>query len=223
MEFLLGLNEFTMSAMTILLLAILTATYRLNSCLVEYAIVGKKWGVTDKINKLGKRMVIFGGLATLPMVVLLLSDITVESELFSNFALACYIAWIAGYFILIVALPALLIALVGRVHLSELSMATVLMTFFKPIKNALQPYCWRKIALAVVAIMLLVVIWPLIQGLLYIGAVLLLVRIGALDDFDAGENDNNEWHYINDDDDYLNINNKTDEENYQREVDLGFH
>ena len=201
MEFLLGLNEFTMSAMTILLLAILTATYRLNSRLVQYAIVGKKWDVTDKINKLGKRMVIFGGLATLPMVVLLLSDITVESELFSNLALACYIAWIVGYFILIVALPALLIALVGRVHLSELSMATVLMTFFKPIKNALQPYSWRKIALAVVAIMLLVVIWPLMQGLLYIGIILLLARFGALDDYekrDANPDDLLDLHNVTD-------------------------
>ena len=54
MEFILSLNEFTVSALTIMLLTLLTATYRLNIRLAQYAIVGKKWEITDKINKLGK-------------------------------------------------------------------------------------------------------------------------------------------------------------------------
>ena len=48
MEFILSLNEFTVSALTIMLLTLLTATYRLNIRLAQYAIVGKKWEVTDK-------------------------------------------------------------------------------------------------------------------------------------------------------------------------------
>jgi len=226
MEFILSLNEFTVSALTIMLLTLLTATYRLNIRLAQYAIVGKKWEVTDKINKLGKRMVMFGGLATLPLVVILILTIkssSIESEIFRNIGIVCTFAWFAGCFSLIASIPVLIMALVGRVYLSDLSMVTVLLAFFKTIKNKLQPH-WRIIVLSVSAMILLVVIWPLIQGLLYIGAVLLLGRIGALDGHGNNDNnDNNEWNYINDDDDYLDINNKTDEENYQHEVDLGFH
>ncbi len=179
MEFILSLNEFTVSALTIILLTLLTAIYRLNIRLAQYAIVGKKWEVTDKINKLGKRMVMFGGLATLPLVIILISTINIDSEIFRNIVIACYAAWLAGYFALLASVPLLILALVWRVHLSNLSMATVLMAFFITIKNTLQPH-WRTIALSVSAVALFVILWPVLQSLLYLGVLVLLAKAGPL-------------------------------------------
>lgn len=161
LNFILSLHEFGISVFTIMSLGLLTAIYRLNKHLAQYAAtISKARKITDKINKLGKYLVMGGGLMTLPMVV-------------------------AGYLALASAIPVLIVTFLMRVLLSDLSMSTVLMAVFSSIKSSfkaartkLQPH-WRIIAVSVSVVILLLVLWPVLQLLLYLGAFVLLARVGV--------------------------------------------
>lgn len=177
--FILSLHEFGISVFTIMLLGLLTATYRLNKHLAQYAAAtSKARKITDKINKLGKYLVMGGGLMTLPMIVVFILSFNPESKLFINMV-------VAGYLGLIAAIPVLILAFLMRVLLPDLSMSTVLMAVFSSIINSfkaartkLQPH-WRIIAVSVSVVTLLLILWPVLQLLLYLGAFVLLARVGV--------------------------------------------
>lgn len=192
MEFILSLDEFSAPVLTIMLLAALTATYRLNLRLVRYATVGKLWIVTDKINSLGKYLVMLAMVGVLPIIVAI--TLPIKLEIGSGFFLY---AGFAGYVAMIMAMPVLMLALVWRVFLSDVSMITFASIVFKALKNKLQAH-WRVIVLSVSAITLLVFLWPIVQLLIYIGAFVLLARIGALDDSSYSGSDLFDLHNVTD-------------------------
>ena len=189
LNFILSLHEFGISVFTIMLLGLLTAIYRLNKHLAQYAATtSKARKITDKINKLGKYLVMGGGLMTLPMIIIFILSFNPESKLFINMV-------VAGYLALAVAIPVLIMAFLMRVLLSDLSMSTVLIAVFNSIKSSfknvkakLRPH-WRIIAVSVSVVTLLLVLWPVLQLLLYLGAFVLLARIGALDGYGESDND----------------------------------
>lgn len=187
LNFILSLHEFGISVFTIMLLGLLTAIYRLNKHLAQYAATtSKARKITDKINKLGKYLVMGGGLMTLPMIIIFILSFNPESKLFINMV-------VAGYLALAVAIPVLIMAFLMRVLLSDLSMSTVLIAVFNSIKSSfknvkakLRPH-WRIIAVSVSVVTLLLVLWPVLQLLLYLGAFVLLARIGVFGGGDVSE------------------------------------
>ena len=174
LEFILGLNELTISLYTFMLLALLTAIYRVNIRFSLYATDSGAWKVTEKMNTLGKYLMIGGGLATLPFVLLLL--FSPGTHVSSSFLGVTY----TGYLTLIVAMPVMLAAFLLRLLATDLSMPMVLKALFKTIKTIYRVVNWHTVILWFAAMTLLVFLWPAIKILLYIAALGVLARFGLL-------------------------------------------
>ncbi len=133
----------------------------------------KSWAVADKVNDLGRYLALGGGLATLPIVVLLVfAPDTVAAEWLIYLA-AC------GIVALVVAVPMTVIALIWRTSLSPTSMFSIIKVLVKTMKRAVQRYWWM-VTLCLMAVVFLVFFLPVIQYIAYFVVWVAMGKFGLL-------------------------------------------
>ncbi len=205
------MEELFLGLAIIMTFGLVLAIYRLNLRLTHYPDHPlKSWTMADKVNGLGRYLALGGGLATLPVVVLLVfAPDTVAAEWLIYLA-AC------GIVALVMAVPMTVIALIWRTSLSPTSMLTIVKVLFKTVQSAEQRYWWM-VTLCLMAVVLLVFLLPILQYIAYFAAWVAMGKLGLLGN--EGEYKYEEEGNYNDADDYY----AQKEEEYQHEVDLGFH
>jgi hypothetical protein len=158
--------------------------HRLNLRLAHYPEepAHQAWSMTNKINTFGKVLALAGGVATLPVVIMLLfAPDTIAME---------WIIYIAasGMVALIVAVPIMLLTLIWRTSLSRLSMATITNNLFKAAQRMLQRH-WRMISFSFIAVALFIILLPALKYVAYLFGWLLLGKLGLLDEENYDDED----------------------------------
>jgi hypothetical protein len=174
------MEELFLGLAIIMTFSLLMFFYRLNLRLAHYpGQTPKQKAIVDKINGLGKYLALGGGLATLPVVVLLIfAPDTIAMEWVIYLA-AC------GMVALITAVPMMIVALIWRTYLSPISMIAVIKVLFKTVQGMLQTH-WRTLAVSLMAVTLLVLLLPVLKYVAYFSAWAVMGKLGLLNGNEGG-------------------------------------
>lgn len=168
------MEELILGLAIIMTFSLLMLIYQLNLRLAHYpGLSPKPKTLVNKLNNLGRNLALGGGLATLPVVVLLLlapDTVAVEWVIY----LAAF-----GLVALIAAVPMMIVALIWRTSLSPISMAAIVKVLFKTVQGRLQRH-WRTIAFSLMAVALLVFLLPILQYIAYFAVWVVMGKLGLL-------------------------------------------
>ncbi len=207
------MEELFLGLTIIMIFSLLMFIYRLNLRLAHFSgQASKPKAIVDKLNGLGKHLALAGGIATLPVVALLIFAPDTVAVEWVIYLAAC------GLVALIAAVPMMIVALIWRTSLSPISMVTVANVLFNTVQEVLQRH-WRMMTVSLIAVALLVYLLPVLQYVAYFTVWVVMGKLGLLG---REVEEEGVYHFggeYNDDDDYY----AQKEEEYQHEVDLGLH
>ncbi len=174
------MEELFLGFAIIMTFSLLMFIYQLNLRLAHYpGLSPKPKALVNKLNNLGRYLALSGGLATFPVVVLLLfapDTVAVEWVIY----LAAF-----GLVALVVAIPVMIVALIWLTSLSPVSMVTVANVLFNTVQGMLQRH-WRMITFSLLTVTLLVFLLPVLQYVAYFVAWVMMGKLGLLNGNEGG-------------------------------------